>query len=219
MESYYAVSAYGQEEIVEKKSRFIARVYPVTSEEEALICLEDIRKRFWDARHHCYAYVLGKNSELQRFSDDGELQGTAGKPILEALTGSHMHDTLIIVTRYFGGTLLGTGGLVRAYGSAARAGLRAAKVVQVCNGISFRLELDYNSVGKMKYLLGQMEIAPENETYGTSVIMDLTVKAENFPDLKAKITDATSGNAVFSEERETEFRQKVETFSDCDTIF
>ncbi len=219
MDSYYTVSEYGEDEIVEKKSRFIARAYPIRSEEEALSYLEEIRKRFWDARHHCYAYVLGKNSELQRFSDDGEPQGTAGKPILETLMGNHIHDTLMIVTRYFGGTLLGTGGLVRAYGSAAKAGLNAAKIEQVCAGISFHLELDYNSIGKVKYILGQMDRIQENENYGASVSMDLIVKKENFSNLKGQITDITGGKAFFSNERDVEFRQKVESFSDCDTMF
>ena len=106
-------------EIVEKKSRFIGETYPVTSEEEALEYLEKVKKQFWDARHHCWAYVIGEQRPLERFSDDGEPSGTAGKPILEVIRGKRLPNTLVVVTRYFGGTLLGTGGLVRAYTKAS----------------------------------------------------------------------------------------------------
>ena len=103
-----------QGEIVEKKSRFIASVRPVDSETEALNFLASTRKKYWDARHNCYAYTIGKNHELQRCSDDGEPQGTAGRPMLDVLLGEGIHNGAVVVTRYFGGTLLGTGGLVRA---------------------------------------------------------------------------------------------------------
>ena len=123
MEEYFVIETTGTGEIVEKKSRFISHVIPVDSEQEALGHIEAIKKKYWDARHNCFAFVIGKNHEIQRFSDDGEPQGTAGKPILEALLTGNFHNVLIVVTRYFGGTLLGTGGLVRAYGMSAKAGL------------------------------------------------------------------------------------------------
>ncbi len=104
----------GQGELVEKKSRFIATVRPVSNEEEALAFIEEMRKQYWDARHNCFAYVIGERNELARFSDDGEPGGTAGKPMLDVLLGEGLHNTAVVVTRYFGGTLLGTGGLVRA---------------------------------------------------------------------------------------------------------
>ena len=102
-------------EIIEKKSRFIADIFSVSSEEEALQILEKVKKKYWDARHHCWAYVVGDEQVQERCSDDGEPSGTAGKPILEVIRGNEIHNVLIVVTRYFGGTLLGTGGLVRAY--------------------------------------------------------------------------------------------------------
>ena len=116
----------GEGEIVEKKSRFIATVRPVASEEEALAFIEEMKKKYWDARHNCSAFVIGRNQELMRFSDDGEPPGTAGKPMLDVLLGAGLHNTAVVVTRYFGGTLLGTGGLVRAYSGAVQEGLRHA---------------------------------------------------------------------------------------------
>ena len=114
----------GQGEIVEKKSRFLADVESVGSEEDVAVFLEKIRKKYWDARHHCSAYVLGERNEISRCSDDGEPSGTAGRPILDVLTSSGVRNACVVVTRYFGGVLLGTGGLVRAYGRAAREGPR-----------------------------------------------------------------------------------------------
>ena len=100
-------------EIVEKKSRFIATVKPVDSEEEASAFIAEMKKKYWDARHNCYAYVIGERKEFMRCSDDGEPQGTAGKPMLDVLLGEELYNIAVVVTRYFGGTLLGTGGLVR----------------------------------------------------------------------------------------------------------
>ena len=110
----------GEGEITEKKSRFIATVCPVHSEEEALAFIEKMKKKYWDARHNCYAYILGENQSCMRSSDDGEPQGTAGHPMLDVLTGEKLYDVAVVVTRYFGGVLLGTGGLVRAYSKAVQ---------------------------------------------------------------------------------------------------
>ena len=117
MEKYQTVYQGASAEIVEKKSRFIAEVFPVSSEEEAAEILEEVKKQYWDARHHCWAYVIGDTQAAERCSDDGEPSGTAGKPILEVIRGQKLSNVLVVVTRYFGGTLLGTGGLVRAYSS------------------------------------------------------------------------------------------------------
>ena len=127
--SYKTVYTGGQGEIEEKKSRFIATVRPVDTENEALDFLAAMRKKYWDARHNCFAYTIGRNNELQRCSDDGEPQGTAGIPVLDVLQKSGIVDAVVVVTRYFGGTLLGTGGLVRAYGGAAALALQKARVV------------------------------------------------------------------------------------------
>ena len=105
----------GEGEIVEKKSRFIALTQPVKTEEEALAFIETVKKKYWDARHHCFAYCIGDQNQLQRCSDDGEPSQTAGRPMLEVILGVGVHNLCLVVTRYFGGTLLGTGGLFRAY--------------------------------------------------------------------------------------------------------
>ena len=119
LEKYVTIKGTGQAEVVEKKSRFIANVVPVHSEEEAMAEIEKFRKKYYDARHNVFAFQVGNEKQLQRYSDDGEPSGTAGMPVLDVIRGRDIHDVLIVVTRYFGGTLLGTGGLVRAYGQSA----------------------------------------------------------------------------------------------------
>ncbi len=142
-------------EIIEKKSRFIATVLPISSQEEADSALQQLRKKYYNATHNCFAYQIGENNEIQRCSDDGEPQGTAGKPILDVLKGEDIKNTLICVTRYFGGTLLGTGGLVRAYGKAAKEGLIAAGIIEKRPIQLFQLEMAYTLLGKVQYLLAE----------------------------------------------------------------
>ena len=128
LSQYKTVYCGGEAEIIEKKSRFIATVRPVKSEEEAIAFIESMKKKYWNATHNCSAYVIGEHFQIQRCSDDGEPSGTAGKPMLDVLLGEEIHDVVVVVTRYFGGTLLGTGGLVRAYSSSTKEGLLASKV-------------------------------------------------------------------------------------------
>lgn len=151
LEKYITVAGFGQAEITEKKSRFIANVKPVKAESEAVSYIEEIKKKYWDARHNCYAYQLGEKNQLQRYSDDGEPGGTAGMPILDVLRGRDIKDTIIVVTRYFGGTLLGTGGLVRAYSSAARAGIEAAGLIECSLNTEVHITVDYTLSGKVQY--------------------------------------------------------------------
>ena len=132
-EEYKTLLEGGVGEVTEKKSRFIATAMPVNSEEEAVLFIESIKKKYWDARHNCSAFVVGRNHELKRCSDDGEPSQTAGKPILDVLLAEDIHNAVIVVTRYFGGTLLGTGGLVRAYTKAAKEGLLNSKVITKFN--------------------------------------------------------------------------------------
>ena len=126
MNSYYTIYRGGSGEVVEKKSRFIGEARAVSSEEEAAAFVEEIRKKYYDARHHCFAYVIGTDGKQMRAADDGEPQGTAGRPMLEVLTGKGLANAMVVVTRYFGGTVLGTGGLVRCYTAAAQAAKAAA---------------------------------------------------------------------------------------------
>lgn len=205
----FIIKEGGQGEIVEKKSRFIATVLPIDTEEEALQYIERIKKKYWDARHNCFAFVIGSNNEIQRFSDDGEPQGTAGKPILETLLNENLHNTLIVVTRYFGGTLLGTGGLVRAYGQSSKEGIRNSVIQKVCEGISFKLTVDYNSIGKIKYIMGQMGITDAQEGYGQNVVLSILMKKDEYNEFNTKVTDATGGKAVFEDEEDREYREEV----------
>ena len=124
----------GQGEITEKKSRFIATVRPVESEDEAVSFINETKKKYWDARHNCSAFVIGKRQELTRCSDDGEPAGTAGRPMLDVLLKENIHNAAVVVTRYFGGVLLGTGGLVRAYQQATKAGLLASEIIEKKDG-------------------------------------------------------------------------------------
>ena len=210
MEKYFITSEKGQGEVVEKKSRFIAHVIPIASEEEALETIEALKKEYWDARHNCYAFCLGANNEVQRFSDDGEPQGTAGKPILEVLLNKNVHNTLILVTRYFGGTLLGTGGLIRAYGQAAVEGLKNAEIQAVFDGVSFDLAVDYESIGKIKYNMVQFGVGDAEEEYTDGVTLKIRMKKADFDKFKTSVIDATSGKAVFSNEKMCEYREKAE---------
>ena len=191
-----------QGEITEKKSRFIANVFEIHSEADALAILETTRKKYYDARHNCYAYVLGEHQELRRFSDDKEPQGTAGKPILEVITKQGFSNTLIIVTRYFGGILLGTGGLVRAYTQAAAEGLRTAidqgSASPIYTGIPMQITSDYSLSGKIQYIINQMDI-PSGETLYSQDVTCQTVPALSDADtLEHKITEATKASATIT---------------------
>lgn len=180
---------------MEKKSRFIAVVQATATEEEAVSFIESQRKRFWDARHHCYAYILGENGQTQRYSDDGEPSGTAGKPILEVLTGSGIRNLTLVVTRYFGGTLLGTGGLVRAYTQAAQAGLAGCRTAVMRYGCAVTVATDYNGIGRLQYLLGRRGIPIDESVYEEQVRIGFKVPYEDREKLRKEITEATSGRA------------------------
>ncbi len=200
---FRTIAQGGSAQITEKKSRFIATVMPVHSEEEAAGFLADIRKTYWDARHNCYAYVIDAQSGrkeagpniLQKCSDDGEPSGTAGRPILDVLTGENLRDTLLVVTRYFGGTLLGTGGLIRAYTQAARAGLAASRIVTRKPGVRLTITTDYAGLGRLTYILGQHGIPAQEPLYGENVQLTVTLPAGEADRIKAEITEATAGQA------------------------
>ncbi len=155
LDQYKTVLEGGTGEITEKKSRFIATVRPVSSEEEALAFLEEIRKKYWDARHNCYAYSVGMNREYTRCSDDGEPSGTAGRPMLDVILGEDIYNVAVVVTRYFGGVLLGTGGLVRAYSKAVQEGFRESRIIEKKHGICLTVTTDYTGIGKIQYIAGE----------------------------------------------------------------
>ena len=188
-----AVYAAGTGEIVEKKSRFIAHVQSVCSVEEAQDYIEGIRKRYWDARHNCYAFSVGVENPVTRFSDDGEPGGTAGKPILEVILGSEIRNIVIVVTRYFGGTLLGTGGLVRAYTDASREGIKNTTVVEKIPGIRVMISTDYTDLGKIQYLLAQNQGMTEDSIYTDQVTIQAILPVEEKDAICKKLVEATSG--------------------------
>ena len=194
-------------EIVEKKSRFIGEVYPITSEEEAAEVLEKVKKQYWDARHHCWAYVIGEAQPLERFSDDGEPSGTAGKPILEVLRGQELTNTLLVVTRYFGGTLLGTGGLVRAYTKAAKEAVEVSTIITRINGFKLKIITDYTGIGKIEYLLGQRKLPILDSVYTDKVEVFVLVAKEEEKALLAEITEGTNGRAVIEKEMTCRFAE------------
>ncbi len=196
MEKQYVLFEGGQGEIVEKKSRFIAYLFPVSEEEEALERIHEIKKRHYDARHNCFAYVIGENNETERSSDDGEPSGTAGRPMLEVLTGEGIHNVVVVVTRYFGGTLLGTGGLVRAYSAAVKEGLKNCVLMEKMSGHKLHIHTDYNDIGKLQYLVRANELFELDTQYGSDVEMILLVPEERIEAVEKEITEKTAGRAV-----------------------
>lgn len=204
---YKALYKGGEGELIEKKSRFIATTLPIASEEEALAFIEAMKKKYWNATHNCSAYVIGRRHELQRCSDDGEPSGTAGRPMLDVLLGEDIHNTAVVVTRYFGGTLLGTGGLVRAYSGAAKAGLEASTIVEKQLGTRLKVQTDYNGIGKIQYITAQSGILTLNSEYTDAVNVELLVPSDEEEGLRKKITEATNGRAKFEALEETWFGQ------------
>lgn len=199
LKSYRTVYEEAEGEIVEKKSRFIATVKPIQSEEDAKAFIEGLKKQYWDANHNCFAYQLGERNDIQRFSDDGEPQGTAGKPILDVLKGEDIKNTVIVVTRYFGGTLLGTGGLVRAYGRSAKEGLQAATILDKVLYKKLSIKVDYTMVGKIQYETLQEGHIIHDTLYTDQVEFIVLVEVDQYPRYEKVISNATSGQGQLEE--------------------
>ena len=200
-----AVYRGGSGEIVEKKSRFIANIKSVETVEEAQVYIEEMKKKYCDARHNCSAFSVGTEQVTTRCSDDGEPSGTAGKPILEVISGSGIHNIVVVVTRYFGGTLLGTGGLVRAYTDATRAGIENSDIVEKIPGRRVDIAMDYTDLGKLQYMLAQNEVLTEDTEYTDKVIIHALFPESDKEKLKKKITEATSGRVMTQEGEEVYF--------------
>ena len=167
----------------------------MASEEEAFAFIEEVRKKYWDARHHCYAYIIGERAQTARCSDDGEPSQTAGKPMMDVLAGEGLHDVCAVVTRYFGGTLLGTGGLVRAYSGAVKEALLNCSVVEKKLGVQLEVTADYNSVGKIQYIAAQEGIDTLESRYSDKAEFDFLVPVAVKDCFQAKITEGTNGRA------------------------
>ena len=198
VKEYATILEHGTGEIVEKKSRFIGYVRHVETEEEALSFVNEIKKKHYDARHNCYAYTIGEEQPLLRFSDDGEPGGTAGKPILEVITGKKLCNVCIVVTRYFGGTLLGTGGLVRAYTDASKEALKNCETKLMQRLIPADITTTYTDMGKIQYILGQENISIENSLYAEDVEFTILFQENKEKELIKKITEGTNARAKIS---------------------
>ena len=206
--SYRVVLQGGQGEIVEKKSRFIATVRSVETEQEAAAFIEEMKKKYWDARHNCSALVIGSRGELTRCSDDGEPSGTAGRPMLEVLLNEEVRNVAVVVTRYFGGTLLGTGGLVRAYTQAVKAGLASCITGVMRQGQEIVLQTDYTDVGKVLYILGQQGLEPTESRYEQEVQLTILIPTEHAPGLQKELVEATCGRIGWECKKELSFVDK-----------
>lgn len=208
LDSYRILLEGGEGEIVEKKSRFIATIRKCETEEEAVAFIEEMKKKYWDARHNCSAFVIGSRGELTRCSDDGEPSGTAGRPMLEVLLGEGIRNIAVVVTRYFGGTLLGTGGLVRAYTQAVKEALQYCTVGRMRYGCDLEIGTDYNGIGKILYLLGQRGIEPIGSEYTDTVTLQVRIPAELEQELSKEMVEATCGKVKIEKVNELYYIDK-----------
>ena len=183
-------AGFGEAELTEKRSRFLARVWPVETEPEALACIEKMRKQHYDARHNCFAYAL--RSGAMRYGDDGEPQGTAGQPILNVIRAGGVTDFCCVVTRYFGGILLGAGGLVRAYSGAAKLALDAAGLARMACWEALELTVPYPLLDRVRRLAETSGAAEESADYGAAVTLNLLLPAADVPAFSAALRELTA---------------------------
>ena len=182
-------------EYEEKKSKFIAHINSINSEQEAADYIAEIKKKYWDARHNCYAYILGSNNEIQRFSDDGEPGGTAGKPILDVLVNSGLHNVIIVVTRYFGGVLLGTGGLVRAYQKSSADAVAKSVITEKKKGVEAEVSVEYSIVGKLQYIASELGVFQLDAVYEENVKFKFLIPENVYEKFCESVMEASSANA------------------------
>ncbi len=195
LKKYKTILNEAEAEIVEKKSRFIATVRPVKTEEEARSFIDEMKKKYWNATHNVSAYQIGDRNEIQRCSDDGEPQGTAGKPVLDVLVGEDIKNTAVVVTRYFGGTLLGTGGLVRAYGKSAKEGILSAGIAEMILYRKFSIITDYPTSGKIQYEVLQDGHIIHDTIYTENVEFIVLVEIDYAENFYNKMIDISNGKA------------------------
>ncbi|GAB3293556.1 YigZ family protein [Epidermidibacterium keratini] len=193
---YLTVAGSAEVETEVKRSRFMARASRVESEYDAREAIERDRRKFWDARHHCSAFVLGARGEITRSNDDGEPAGTAGAPILQAITGRGLSDVVVVVTRYFGGTLLGAGGLVRAYGDAAAQALDRADVVRRVPGVAATITAHIAEAGKLENALHSREVEITEVEYAAAVRLAVRIPGDREEELRAIVAEFTRGHGA-----------------------
>jgi uncharacterized YigZ family protein len=198
MSNYKSIHKIGRDEIIINKSRFIGTACPVEREEEALEFIDKIKKEFKDATHNVYAYVIGENSNIQRFSDDGEPSGTAGMPVLNVIMQENIKNVAVVVTRYFGGVLLGAGGLVRAYTKGSKIALESGIIVDKAMFYDVSFKIDYTLLGKMENELLKNNYIVKDKVYEEQVIVKLIVEKENLDNISALVGEISSGKAQIS---------------------
>ena len=195
MNGYKTLLQEANDEYIVNKSRFIGSAAPVETPEQALAFLDKIRQQYKDATHNCYAYIIGKNAGIMRYSDDGEPGGTAGMPIIEVMKARGVVNCAVVVTRYFGGILLGAGGLVRAYAQGSKTALDAAGVVVMEKSARQLIEVDYSTWQRLEYFLRSAPVIIEHTEFGASVVCTLMVRVRDEEILLADITRVTDGKA------------------------
>ena len=198
---YKTVRNAANDEFVEKRSRFIGYVKPVTTEEEATAFISEIRSRHWDARHNVYAYSL-REGNIKRYSDDGEPSGTAGMPMLDVIVKNEIVDVCVVVTRYFGGVLLGTGGLVRAYSQGCKIALEAGKIILMQSCLICAARCNYNQYGKISSLILDMGGTVDDTSFEADVTLKFHIKPDQFDALNKKLADLTSGEVQAKSDNE-----------------
>lgn len=197
--AYKTIFKYGEDEIIINKSRFIGYSMPIETEEDALEFIEDIKKQNRDATHNVYAYVVGENSNIQRFNDDGEPSGTAGIPVLEVIKKEELRNVVVVVTRYFGGTKLGAGGLIRAYTKAAKIGLEAGKIAEMIPYIKIKLSIDYTAYGKIENYIINSDYILEDTVFDEKVNIYVYINIDNMENFYKDIMNLTSGDVEIEE--------------------
>ena len=198
----WILSHGGTSEYVEKRSRFIATLVPVASESEAQEQIAALKKKYYDARHNCYAYIVfsdDKKEVIERSSDDGEPSGTAGRPMMDVLTGNKIRNILAVVTRYFGGTLLGSGGLVRAYSTAVKDALDNSDLTAISDGIKLTVNSDYTNLGSVQHLMRECDISEVSSEYGDGVSVTVVIPSNRYDRFKKELTQIFSGREDVSE--------------------
>ena len=199
LKKYYTVKGYCEHEIVIQKSRFIAYVNRAVTEDEAQQFIQEIKKKNWDATHNCSAYMIGENNHIQKANDDGEPSGTAGIPILEVIKKRNLKDTVVVVTRYFGGIKLGAGGLIRAYGRSTTEGINAASVVERRLVTVMHTKIDYTWLGKVENEMRSSHYLIKDIHYLEDVEIETYVEEENVKAFSDWITEMTNGQAIIKE--------------------
>ncbi|MDF2882262.1 MAG: hypothetical protein K0R54_2819 [Clostridiaceae bacterium] len=205
--SYFTLKNQSRDEFEEKKSVFIGHAKRVYNEDEAKSFIESVRQNEKEARHNVYAYIIGENKGIQRYSDDGEPQGTGGVPVLEVIKKNNITDVVIVVTRYFGGILLGKGGLVRAYSKAAVMAVNKGEIVEKVQGRSLEIIVDYDLLGKLQYSFEQKQWIIENIEYTDRVKINIYCEENIIPSIVSEVENITSGRCnIIKSEKEYYFK-------------